>query len=259
MYSSRNTSRMIWNSIFILFDSKLPLLGYHYITVEGFTCPRDPRSSVVWGFMPLVVPNMANRFLGGAKRSPKDPIWGKTKMVPYLPIPDVGYWDRLLEPGLGAGYNNKLAPVVGKTQTYCEGLLGTPGRVPCQKKLQLPPPEELQSCPGADGGHQARVGHVRASIVEAADRCCDRKGVGACRGSNIRTRWWTPALRDAVRLKKESYWACGTPETADGYGPAKGCAAAFHRGEGGTEPKGRSPGFTGRFSSLPSAMVTSFG
>ncbi|KAI3351605.1 hypothetical protein L3Q82_020440 [Scortum barcoo] len=28
---------------------------------------------------------------------------------------------------------------------------------------------------------------------------------GACRGGNPRTRWWTPEVRDAVRLKKESY------------------------------------------------------
>ncbi|KAI3376314.1 hypothetical protein L3Q82_016427 [Scortum barcoo] len=35
-----------------------------------------------------------------------------------------------------------------------------------------------------------------------------------------RTRWWTPEVRDAVRLKKESYWtmlACGTPDAVDGY------------------------------------------
>ncbi|TWW77340.1 hypothetical protein D4764_12G0007300 [Takifugu flavidus] len=64
----------------------------------------------------------------------------------------------------------------------------------------------------------------RASIVEAADRCCGRKVVGACRGSNARTCWWTTAARDAVRLKKESYralLACGTPEAADGYRRAK--------------------------------------
>ncbi|TWW59288.1 hypothetical protein D4764_06G0008180 [Takifugu flavidus] len=57
-----------------------------------------------------------------------------------------------------------------------------------------------------------------------ADRCCGRKVVGACRGGNARTRWWTPALRDAVRLKKELYRALlagGTPEAADRYRQAK--------------------------------------
>ncbi|TWW65506.1 R2DM Retrovirus-related Pol polyprotein from type II retrotransposable element [Takifugu flavidus] len=52
--------------------------------------------------------------------------------------------------------------------------------------------------------------------------------VGACRGGNARTRWWTPAVRDAVKLKKESYralLACGTPEAADGYRRAKRSAA----------------------------------
>ena len=69
----------------------------------------------------------------------------------------------------------------------------------------------------------------RASIAEAADRCCGRKVVGVCRGGNTRTRWWTPAVRGAVKLKKESYrafLACGTPEAADRYRQAKRSAAA---------------------------------
>ncbi|KAI3363494.1 hypothetical protein L3Q82_011586 [Scortum barcoo] len=56
-----------------------------------------------------------------------------------------------------------------------------------------------------------------ASIVDAAVRSCGRKVSGACRGGNPRTRWWTPEVRDAVRLKKESYrtmLACGTPDDA---------------------------------------------
>ncbi|KAI3369538.1 hypothetical protein L3Q82_007747 [Scortum barcoo] len=57
-----------------------------------------------------------------------------------------------------------------------------------------------------------------ASIVDAAVRSCGRKVSGACRGGNPRTRWWTPEVRDAVRLKKESYramLACGTPDAVD--------------------------------------------
>ncbi|TWW74363.1 Sodium- and chloride-dependent GABA transporter ine [Takifugu flavidus] len=68
----------------------------------------------------------------------------------------------------------------------------------------------------------------RASIVEAADRCCGRKVVGACRGGNARTCGWIPAVRDAIRLKKEPYQAigaCGTPEAADRYPQAKWSAA----------------------------------
>ncbi|GAA6079479.1 uncharacterized protein LOC115409932, partial [Tachysurus ichikawai] len=45
------------------------------------------------------------------------------------------------------------------------------------------------------------------SIVDAAARSCGRKASGACRGGNPRTRWWTPEVRDAVKLKKESYRA----------------------------------------------------
>ncbi|TWW76609.1 hypothetical protein D4764_13G0012710 [Takifugu flavidus] len=67
-----------------------------------------------------------------------------------------------------------------------------------------------------------------ASIVEVADRCCSHKVVGACHGGNTRTRWWTPAVRDALKLNKESYQAllaCGTPEAADRYRQAKRSAA----------------------------------
>ncbi|KAI3365411.1 hypothetical protein L3Q82_010500 [Scortum barcoo] len=41
-------------------------------------------------------------------------------------------------------------------------------------------------------------------------------------------RWWTPEVRDAVRLKKESYrtmLACGTPDAVDRYRQAKQAAA----------------------------------
>ncbi|TWW59340.1 hypothetical protein D4764_06G0008700 [Takifugu flavidus] len=55
-------------------------------------------------------------------------------------------------------------------------------------------------------------------LTPPGELCCGIKVVSACRGGNARTRWWTPAVRDAVKLKKESYLAllaCGTPEAAD--------------------------------------------
>ncbi|XP_048877391.1 peptidyl-prolyl cis-trans isomerase FKBP7 isoform X2 [Brienomyrus brachyistius] len=58
--------------------------------------------------------------------------------------------------------------------------------------------------PGEAGDIESEWAMFRASIVEAADRSCGRKVVGACRGGNPRTRWWTPVVRDAVKLKKES-------------------------------------------------------
>ena len=60
----------------------------------------------------------------------------------------------------------------------------------------------------------------RPSIVEAANWCCDRMVVGACRGSNTTVCWGTPAVRNVVKLKKElnrAFVACGTPKAADGY------------------------------------------
>ncbi|KAK3522624.1 hypothetical protein QTP86_028195 [Hemibagrus guttatus] len=63
-----------------------------------------------------------------------------------------------------------------------------------------------------------------SSIVDAAIRSCGRKVSGAGRGGNPRTQWWTLEVRDAVKLKKESYraWlAQGTPEAAEAYRQAK--------------------------------------
>ncbi|KAK3516010.1 hypothetical protein QTP70_000994 [Hemibagrus guttatus] len=63
-----------------------------------------------------------------------------------------------------------------------------------------------------------------SSIVDAAIQSCGRKVSGASRGGNPRTQWWTLEVRDAVKLKKESYraWlARGTPEAAEAYWQAK--------------------------------------
>ncbi|KAK3537609.1 hypothetical protein QTP70_017005, partial [Hemibagrus guttatus] len=67
-----------------------------------------------------------------------------------------------------------------------------------------------------------------SSIVDAAIRSCGYKVSGAGRGGNPRTQWWTLEVRDAVKLKKESYraWlAQGTPEAAEAYRQAKRTAA----------------------------------
>ncbi|KAK3512631.1 hypothetical protein QTP70_018762 [Hemibagrus guttatus] len=67
-----------------------------------------------------------------------------------------------------------------------------------------------------------------SSIVDAAIRSCGHKVSGAGCGGNPRTQWWTLEVRDAVKLKKESYraWlARGTPEAAEAYQQAKRTAA----------------------------------
>ncbi|TWW60624.1 R2 Retrovirus-related Pol polyprotein from type I retrotransposable element [Takifugu flavidus] len=69
---------------------------------------------------------------------------------------------------------------------------------------------------------------LRESFDHVRGRRGTLSGWWCCRGGNARTRWWTPAVRDAVKLKKESYralLACGTPEAADGYRRAKRSAA----------------------------------
>uniref|UniRef100_A0A671WJG1 Reverse transcriptase domain-containing protein n=1 Tax=Sparus aurata TaxID=8175 RepID=A0A671WJG1_SPAAU len=88
--------------------------------------------------------------------------------------------------------------------------------------------ESFDQIPREAGDIESEWTMFSTSIVDAAVRSCGRKVSGACRGGNPRTRWWTPEVRVAVKLKKESYraWlARGTPEAADGYRQAKRAAA----------------------------------
>uniref|UniRef100_A0A3B3BLN8 Reverse transcriptase domain-containing protein n=2 Tax=Oryzias melastigma TaxID=30732 RepID=A0A3B3BLN8_ORYME len=88
--------------------------------------------------------------------------------------------------------------------------------------------ENFKQVPREVGDIESEWTMFSTSIVSAAFRSCGRKVSGACRGGNPRTRWWTPQVRDAVKLKKESYqaWlACGTPEAADRYRQFKRAAA----------------------------------
>ena len=76
---------------------------------------------------------------------------------------------------------------------------------------------------------ESELAMFRASIAEAALRSCGQKAVGACCGGNLRTRWWTPAVKEAIRLKKGAFraWlAQGSPKIADGYREARRAAAS---------------------------------
>ncbi|XP_055362025.1 uncharacterized protein LOC129603656 [Betta splendens] len=88
--------------------------------------------------------------------------------------------------------------------------------------------ESFDQIPREVGDIESEWTMFSVSIVNAAARSCGRRVSGACRGGNPRTRWWTPEVRDAIKLKKESYqvWlTCRTPEAADGYRQAKRAAA----------------------------------
>ncbi|KAI3354213.1 hypothetical protein L3Q82_018753 [Scortum barcoo] len=117
-----------------------------------------------------------------------------------------------------------------QTQTYCEGLLGTSGTSPLSGRSSTPTSgKSFSQIPREAGDIESEWTMFSASIVDAGMvRSCGRKVSGACRGGNPRTRWWTPEVRDAVRLKKESYrtmLACGTPDAVDRYRQAKQAAA----------------------------------
>ncbi|KAL0152538.1 hypothetical protein M9458_052261 [Cirrhinus mrigala] len=107
----------------------------------------------------------------------------------------------------------------------------------CWESLAEPPVREVfnshlrqsfNQIPREDGDIESEWTMFSASIVNTAVWSCGCRVSGASRGGNPRTRWWTSEVRDAVRLKKESYRAWlvrGTPEAAEGYRWAKRTAA----------------------------------
>ncbi|KAK3560274.1 hypothetical protein QTP86_004203 [Hemibagrus guttatus] len=84
--------------------------------------------------------------------------------------------------------------------------------------------ESFNQIPREVGDIESEWTMFSSSIVDAVIRSCSRKVSGAGRSGNPRTQWWTLEVRDAVKLKKESYraWlARGTPEAAEAYQQAK--------------------------------------
>nr|XP_008292567.1 PREDICTED: collagen alpha-1(IV) chain-like [Stegastes partitus] len=68
----------------------------------------------------------------------------------------------------------------------------------------------------------------KASVAKAVIRSCGQKVTSDCHGGKPKIRWWTPAVSEAVRLKKETFWAWlaqGSPEAAGKYWLAKRAAA----------------------------------
>ncbi|KAK3534060.1 hypothetical protein QTP86_001191 [Hemibagrus guttatus] len=65
--------------------------------------------------------------------------------------------------------------------------------------------ESFNQIPREVGDIESEWTMFSTSIVDAAIRRCGRKVCGASRGGNPRTQWWTLEVRDAVKLKKESY------------------------------------------------------
>uniref|UniRef100_A0A8C5CRJ5 Reverse transcriptase domain-containing protein n=1 Tax=Gadus morhua TaxID=8049 RepID=A0A8C5CRJ5_GADMO len=79
------------------------------------------------------------------------------------------------------------------------------------------------------GGIEPEWAVFKASIAEAAVASCGLRVLGSSRGGNPRTPWWTPVVREAVRLKKEAFrdmisWR--TPDSVAGYRQARRAAAA---------------------------------
>ncbi|KAK3546853.1 hypothetical protein QTP86_003744 [Hemibagrus guttatus] len=84
--------------------------------------------------------------------------------------------------------------------------------------------ESFNQIPREVGDIESEWTMFSSSIVDAAIRSCGRKVSGAGHGGNPRTQWWTLEVRNAVKLKKESYraWlARGTPEAAEAYWQVK--------------------------------------
>ncbi|KAI3375914.1 hypothetical protein L3Q82_003771 [Scortum barcoo] len=73
--------------------------------------------------------------------------------------------------------------------------------------------------PREAGDIESRVDHVLPPLsTRQVQEVVDARSLVPVVAATSRTRWWTPEVRDAVRLKKESYrtmLACGTPDAVD--------------------------------------------
>ncbi|KAK0151552.1 hypothetical protein N1851_007152 [Merluccius polli] len=179
--------------------------GVHMCTWHQDTLGRSSMIDFVVVSSDLRPHVLDTRVKRGAELSTDHPLvvswlrwWGRMPVRPGRPKRIVRVcWERLAESAVRESFNSHLR-------------------------------ESFDHVPGEAGDIESEWAMFRASIVKAADQSCGRKVVGACRGGNSRTRWWTPAVRDAVKLKKESYrtfLACGTPEAAGRYRQAKRSAA----------------------------------
>ena len=87
---------------------------------------------------------------------------------------------------------------------------------------------DFSSIPVEVGDIEQEWAMFKASIASAAAASCGQKVLGASRGGNPRTPWWTVVVREAVRLKKEAYrdmLSQGTPEAVARYRQARRAAA----------------------------------
>ncbi|KAK3517546.1 hypothetical protein QTP70_012627 [Hemibagrus guttatus] len=88
--------------------------------------------------------------------------------------------------------------------------------------------ESFNQIPREVGDIESEWTMFSSSIVDTAIWSCGHKVSGAGRGSNPRTQWWTLEVRDAIKLKKESY-GVGWPQGNSGrpFGTSEGVSSSL--------------------------------
>lgn len=66
----------------------------------------------------------------------------------------------------------------------------------------------FRTIPG--GGWVSEWAMSKASIAEMAGRSCGQNVIDACHVGNIGTSWMIPALKEAIKLKKEAFPRLGS-------------------------------------------------
>ncbi|KAJ8014446.1 hypothetical protein DPEC_G00040310 [Dallia pectoralis] len=150
------------------------------------------------GFGTLLLDRGWTPFFSGVAQVSEIRGWGKTLDRPGKPKRVVRVnWERLEEAPLREIFNSHLQ----------QSFLGIPVDV---------------------GGIEPEWAIFKASIAEAAALSCGLKVLGASKGGNPRTLWWTTVVREAVRLKESfrDMLSQRTPEAVAGYRRARRAAAA---------------------------------
>ncbi|KAI3370526.1 hypothetical protein L3Q82_025287 [Scortum barcoo] len=126
--------------------------------------------------------------------------------------------------------SSDLRPYVLDTRVKRGAELSTDHHLVELGGLQLPPPEELLT--DSEGGWETLSPSGPCSLPPLSTRGGLKLWTqvsGACRGSNPRTQWWTPEVRDCRQAEEgvlsRTMLACGTPDAVDRYRQAKQAAA----------------------------------
>ncbi|XP_037548511.1 uncharacterized protein LOC119425058 [Nematolebias whitei] len=178
-------------------NKKLDLCDDYVVQNDEFFFDRDPKIfHIIFNFYRTGV------------------LFIKDELCPYNFLEEIHYW------GVRIKYTQRCCRI-----SFEERQDELNEQLKVQKELMAE--ESLNPIPAGEGDIESEWTLFHTSIIELAALSCGRKVVCASCGGHPRTWWWTPWVREAVKVKEfyHSLLAGGTLEEAEEYRRAKWSAA----------------------------------